>query len=282
MGKTISRLLIASVVLFIVGIAFCAVSVAGGVDYREANIGGNKVKLEKVEKTFEGQIKNLDISVCSGRFEVKKGDKFELVGTDVPENALECEVKDGTLRIKDKSIKKSGFHIDLFGIEWTGWSPDKKITLYIPGNSKFENVTIAMAAGKTTLEGITTEEADLTMSAGKFTAKNLITTKKTRLRMDAGKMDLDNVSLHNTNIHVSAGQGEVNGALYGENEVDVSAGGMEIQTELKESEYDFTTDVTAGSIKVNDHSMKHHENAAGATNKMNLTCSAGSIRVETN
>ncbi len=281
MGKTIARLLITSVVLFVVGIAFCAASVAGGVDYREANIGGNKVKLEKVEKTFEGQIKNLDISVCSGNFEVKKGNKFELVGTDVPENALECEVKDGTLRIKDKSMKKSGLHIDLFGIEWTGWSPDKKITLYIPDNHNFESVIIEMAAGKTTLEGITTENANLSMAAGKFKANNLITTKKTWLCMDAGKMELDNVSLQNTSIKVSAGQGEVDGALYGENEVDVSAGSVEIQTELKESEYDFTTDVTAGSIRVNGHSMKHQENATGAKNKLNLTCSAGSIQVET-
>lgn len=286
MAKLVKHLLVTSIALVALGMLLCVISIVAGVDYKGVYWGNHsRGEVESMNEIFHESINSLQISVSSGTLELKRGKNLQLVGEDIPKGTLHYSLENGILKIEDESRKNSGLHFSLFGIGTDNFNMDKKITLYLPEEVSLDALDFEMAAGTSRLEDITTKTAKIEMDAGELEAKNVTVSNQADISMDAGQMTWNKASLKDSKLEVNAGKCTIDGTLYGETRATVNAGKMKLQTDLKESEYAFSTDATAGNIKINGKSHHKeetdHDVTSHAENAMSLECNAGTIKVET-
>ena len=281
MSKRIKQLLIASATLFSVGLVLCIISVIAGASLSSASLlGYSKKDLTNIEKTFTyEEITGLDIELGTGTVEVKTGPEFRIVAENVPKQNFKYNVENNTLKIYEEQFAwKKNFILSLNFL----WRDDRKVTIYIPENIELEKLDFDISAGKGIINGVTADNVILEASAGKLSVNHVVALKESKIELGAGKMVLNDISFNDCKMDISAGKITADGAFTGKTKISCGAGKANIETSLKENQYNYEGDVGAGKIHINDEKLKDGKSIDhGADNSFDIDCSAGSVSIKT-
>lgn len=244
--------------------------------------------VSKTEEYGADEIKSIQLDISAAKVNIKRGNQFLVEAERINKEWFTSEVKENTLVISHKiKSEKDGFNIsmDLFGFNW--WDDDKdrpEITIYLPEDFIAESLLIDMKAGECNLNDFTSNTATIDVKAGTVSGSNVTIQNKSTLDVKAGEIEFRQFYGKNVAGDVKAGGISLDGKIEGNSSFDTKGGSIELDLDCQENEYDYYIDVAAGNVEINGDDYYSDENITGnnQNNQLNLSCSAGSIEVETN
>ena len=133
--------------------------------------------------------------------------------------------------------------------------------------------------GDSRISRLETGVSDIDMNMGKLTVRNSQLGASV-VRNDMGDINLSDVNVNGLDLRLSLGSATVQGELRGLILIKNDMGDINITSTLSEREYDYDMSVDMGESRLNGRKLSGVVNN-GAANKMKLSCSMGSIRVNT-
>ena len=133
--------------------------------------------------------------------------------------------------------------------------------------------------GDSRITRLETAAFDIDMNMGKLTVRNSQLGASV-VRNDLGDIELLDVNVNGLDLRLSMGSATVQGELRGLISAKNDMGDINITSTLTEREYDYDMSVDLGESRLNGRKFSGTINN-GAANKMKISCSMGSIRVNT-
>jgi len=263
--KLIRVFVIMGVVVLSLGIVLCAVGFALGGAVRGIRIGNIEFTIggwwargdsqPNYINDFAGldprDVVALNIDITVAKVTVERGETFAVYGTNVP-SGMTAHVKDGTLYVKENGGTRR-YSFSLFS-----GNPGPRITVTVPYGAAFTLIDADIAAGSLTITGIAADYL--------------------RAKVSAGSINIKNAVLGGCKLTCSAGSIDLTGVITGDSDLSCSAGSIDISLDGDVRDYRFNTNVSAGSIRINNNNPGAYSGYNGKY-LMTLQCSAGSITV---
>ncbi|MCX7658469.1 MAG: DUF4097 domain-containing protein [Oscillospiraceae bacterium] len=234
---------------------------------------GYSYETENLEKTFEGDIKSLDISIPYGKVTFLEGDNFSFKAENVRKNSFEkLEISDSTLIIKQKRNHR------LFN--WGSDNDYPEITITVPKGFAADEFSYAIGAGKSDLSGVNAKNVSLEMGAGDVLAKNL-QADKIKISAGAGRLEIVNGKLNDMNLDCGVGEIIIGGTITGNNKINAGVGSLKINIDGDIDDYNFDIDKGIGRITINgeEYERKH---TVDAKNSFDIDGGVGEINIQIN
>lgn len=228
---------------------------------------------ENVEKTFEGDIKSLDISISYGKVNFLEGGNFSFKAENVRKNSFEkLEVSGDTLIIKQKKNHR------LFN--WGSDNDYPEITITVPQGFAADEFSYSIGAGKSDLSGVSAKNVSLEMGAGDILAKNL-QADKINISAGAGRLEIVNGKLNDMNLDCRVGEIIIGGTITGNNKINAGVGSLKINIDGDIDDYNLDIDKGVGKITVNgeEYERKHTD---FAKNSFDIDGGVGEINIQIN
>ena len=163
-----------------------------------------------------------------------------------------------------------------------------RITLLLPEGFTLEHISLNLGAGKMNMEEfpLSCHDMDVSIGAGKWTAKQLSVVQNLHIEVGAGSVNLKQAKSGTLNLECGAGECFYNGEINGNFQIDCAVGHCALQLANKEHDFNYDISCALGEVKINGQGMrslgfeKHrfHERALG---KAVLQCGVGKITLET-
>ncbi len=208
---------------------------------------------------------NLKIDVSSLHLIIKEGDKFEV---ETASQYIKIKEDSKNIYIKEEDNR-------LLKIK-----SNDKITILIPKDFSFTNVSIHNGAGKVTIEQLIADNFDLDVGAGKISISNLVANNQARIDTGASKTAFENVNIHNLHLNTGVGSVQLNGKLSGVNEIDAGVGTLKIKLSGSLEDYKIKVDKGIGTCKIDGSSVSDNTYYGNGENIIVLDGGVGSIHVD--
>lgn len=265
--------------IFIV-IALVMIGVAVTLILLKKDEGGGTVISET--EIFKGEITELIFEAGACQVEINKGIEGQVTVhyEGIKAKYITGDLEDGKLKIRYNP--KNSF--SLFGINLgSGLAKKAKITLTVPEETVFKNVTMEFGAAEVRAERIMAEELFLTVGAGEMNADYLFASKSAKITVGAGSLTADKVAFTNAELKCGVGEMELSGEIYGDSTVDCGVGEVEIALTTEEDIYRGKLDCGLGDISFGrtsvDGSGKKEFGTSSAENRMDIKCGVGEVDV---
>ena len=266
-----------------IGVVLCCIGSAFGGRVQGIQLGSNGVSVytahgassaAKAEnKTGEEELEKFDkinIEIDFADVTVQPSDHYGIAYKIDERNHLSYEVKNGRLEVSNKYSSRGVTNFTVFSIGNSAWSDEgmerEYITIYIPADSKFEDVKIHNDSGDVICES--------------FWADDL------KIKAEFGDVELDKVESKNATIEMSSGNLNVNafadGALVVTNEYgnvvfdDIKAKNMKLK--INSGNYDATNVITEELFVEDDYGDIDLQTVQ--TTAMKLTANSGDISLK--
>lgn len=204
-------------------------------DFEGETLGTENEDGESVDGEIREVCANIDLEFGAGILEISYADVdyIQVKQTNIPN--LKASVKNDTLVIRDET----NIHVDIDGVE------DRRLTILIPREMKFEDVELQIGASKADISNICAKNFELEVGAGQANIADLKVEK----------------------LDVKAGVGQVNIELNG-----------------VQSEYNYRVECGIGHVVVGKSSysgLGSEDNVKfeGATKEINVECGIGEVRI---
>lgn len=255
-------------------------------------------ELKNVSLTDTSDIKNLDFDLFAGDIEIVEGDSFSISGGKLATN----KVENGTWKLstsREKTILNF-IHVKLPFFSDDDY--DNDVTITIPANTTFSDVSLDLAAGEIKIEKLCADNINIQTSAGS-TKADYITASKVDLDVSAGDINIGQFAISNSadiecnagdiklgnqntvaqnwcndlEADCSAGSLDIYGKLTGSSSIDVNMGDIELGLLGSKSNYDFkSASATLGKIKYKNEGTATDTSVFG---ELELDCTMGDIKV---
>lgn len=154
------------------------------------NLYANSKDLVEETIVITETVENLNIDLEVSKFDIKTGEEFK-IETKAPKDNYEIEIKDNTLRIKEKDR-------NIFSMS------NSEMIIYIPRDMEFKKSEINLGVGATNIERLLTEESNIDVSIGSAKINELMTKTSTNIKGGVGKLELHG---NLVNLHFDSGVG---------------------------------------------------------------------------
>jgi len=295
MSKVVKGFLIAACVCILMGIIMLIGVVAGGgadavaqvvndgVYFSEdgLHVGGVSIFEDTANMEFDegkemefaaGDIRNLDIELAAGTFEIVEGDEDKIIIRSAKK--VRASQSGNTLKIDTgKTVK-----VHFFGISDEG----NHVEITLPKGKEFHTIDLEIGAGTMNADALFGEELELEIGAGEIMV-DALTCEKAKISVGAGKAVVDSGTAKELDLDVGMGELWYAGSLAGDLDADCGMGNMDVRLDAKEEDYNYKIDVGMGNITVGNASYggmaqsKEIDNDAEAD--MDLDCGMGNIKV---
>lgn len=260
--KIIKYLSLAFAFYLIISIIFGILSIFNLID---------KINIKKEEKvkyfktvSLDNTLDDIDINLKFTSLYIKNGDEFIVETTN-----------------KNININQNNDKIKIFEKTNISLNDNNKVTITIPKEKKFNNISIDSGAGTLNIESLIGENIDLDFGAGKASVNNLISNNKTDIDTGAGSVKFNNCKLNNLDLDMGIGKLELNGYLFGKNEVDTGIGKLYINLLNSKNEYTFKVDKGIGEILLNKEKLTDSKIYGDGINLINISGGIGTIDIKT-
>lgn len=206
----------------------------------------------------------------------KYGIECSLLGD---EQVIEFVNEGGNLIIKDMSSSNGfiSFNLFNFGVE-------NKITVYVPKDVYLDNLTIkgdAVDANIGQIKGA--EELKISIDAGDIDVNN-VSFGNVDITIDAGDVDMKNVNITKSlKTFMDAGDLDVIGKIEGDINVEIDAGDVDIETGIKSKYFNYKVSMSIGEIDVFGHEKSGFEGEITGNHdgiySMNIKVDMGDVTV---
>lgn len=236
---------------------------------------GNVIEYGKVDKSFpSSDVDTLKVNFQYGTMHITDSDDDTItVSIDAPKkNSYRCEIKDGTLTVKDKTK----------GYKWNSGEKQVTATIAIPKGKTFKKAVIHTDAGKITMDHeLTAEDMQLDIDAGELMADVVRADKKLDMEVGAGHMKVDSFTAGKVTLDCGVGQLELTGTANRDVEADCGIGQIAMTLTGQEDSYDYDLSCGLGEIRINGKSYSSlgddKEIDNGADREIALDCGVGQI-----
>ena len=217
---------------------FLAVSIVGGalsmLGLFGNFFGGNAVTKDATTYDVSSDINTLKVEINAADFQVKQGETFS-----VESNLKHLTVNDknGVLTIKETK-------------KFSGKYTNAILILYIPAETKFENVNLTTGAGRLTIDKLSADTLDFELGAGEVFITHLIATLSADIEGGAGKITVSDGTVNNLDLQMGVGQLNLISALTGECELDLGVGESNITVLGNKDDYKLDIEKGIGNITV--------------------------------
>lgn len=230
------------------------------------NIIGNNSKEERII-TFEKAYSYIDVDIKAANLTIKNGDKFFI---ETNNDKIEVKEKNDKLEIIEK------------GNIFLNFSNNNKsnITIYIPQDYKFDNISINAGAGFIEIENLITNNLKMDLGAGKTVIKTIISSN-TEIDTGAGSFQILSGKLNNVDLDLGIGEIIISADITGKSKIDCGVGKVNLNL-LNKEEYTFKFNKGVGEITLNDQKVTNDETIGNGNNILYINGGIGKISIETN
>ncbi len=247
---------------------FLAISILGGLLHVVAFFGGF-FDDDAVTETLEGyavseDIRRLDVDIAAADLTIRQGTEVS-----VESNLKDLSVADenGTLVVKD--TKKS---INTYA--------DAVLTIYIPANTTFENISICTGAGKMTAEQLSADTVDLELGAGEVSITSLSASEKADIEGGAGKVTIRGGALHDLDMDMGVGQLNLTSELTGDCAFDLGIGESNITVLGDREQYALDIEKGIGTVRVDGQTVSETNTKEKGSNRLEVNGGIGAINLQ--
>ncbi|MCM1570240.1 MAG: DUF4097 domain-containing protein [Roseburia sp.] len=226
------------------------------------------------KRSLGNDIRDLDIDVGGCSFEAKKSedDSFWLEASSI--GRLQCYVKDGTLHIKSTRTGKGKVSL--------GMIRASKITLYVPADFTFDEVSIELGAGELSFDDLSSYEVDLEVGAGQIQMKNL-KADEMDVQVGMGEIVMQNMQAGTLQAEVGMGNLEMEGAISKGADLECAMGNIDLKIDGAKEDFDYTLECSMGNIYMDGDEFsglsQKRQISNGANKNMDIECSMGNIDI---
>lgn len=199
---------------------------------------------------------------------VFEGDHFALYSNI--KNLLAGE-ENGTLIIKQKQ-KIVGIHTNKVG----------EVLLMIPTRHEFNSFNIESGAGNVEIEFLQAVSMDFEFGAGSANIDNIVATKRARIEMGAGKLNIDSGVLNCLDLDLGVGKTVINAKVNGTSSIECGVGNTHLNLIGMRDDYCIDIDTGIGSISVDGTHVGGSQIIGNGPNRINIDGGVGSIVINYN
>lgn len=245
-------------------------------DYSDGNIS-NDLDINLDLNTYSNQfydVKSLDILNGIATLDIKKSndDVLKVEAENVDQNFV-CQKEETTLKISyyvDKSKSKKNQNT----------SKEAKIIVYVPENTKFDDVVLDSSIGKITIEDLNTKSMDISSNVGTFNASN-ISSDKTKISGGIGSIDIKKSNLKDMNLESNVGKVTIDGKITGNSKIKGGLGEINLNIDGDEQSYNITNKGGMGVLSVDGNSIESNQNilTPNKPNNIDVNLGVGTIKI---
>jgi len=222
-------------------------------------------------------ITGINFEFAVGEVKIVSGDSMELTVTDMFENAISSEVRNGVWFIEDSLMDSGSVH--------DGYSPN--ITITVPKEQMYDTMEVCLAAGRLEAEELSAEEVHLEVDAGSMKVFQLTAEHSLKLTNGVGEIRIYDAAANNLEVDNGIGAVSIAGAISGQNEVNCGIGEVKLTlTDRKEVDFNYSVECGIGGVKIDGRSF----NGDAESNRFNradadyfaLECGIGHIEINLN
>lgn len=213
------------------------------------------------KKCNYNNIMSLDIDVSNTNLTIKEGEKFAI---DSSLNNTICKNNGSELIIKEKN--------KLINLK------SSDLTIYIPKDYKFYEVSIDTNVGKLNIDSIIADKLDLELGKSSTLIKYL-QANDTSIETGVGKLEIENADIANLDFDMGVGKSIINANLKGINEIDASVGSLELNLLGNKDDYKIRLDGCIGKNKIDNNKVNSDTVYGSGSNSINIDGGVGEIEI---
>lgn len=189
MKKLTKVLLIVATIFGVIGICCLIGSVAMGITWGSFtnmldngkfsfSVGNIGIQTDEDSREFQDNISELDIEIDAGNLEIYYDDQ-----------ATAIQVKQEDASTLKTYVDENVLHIEC-NRKWGIQSTDGKVIVILPQGMSFQEVDLEIGAGKASIEGLITTSLDVAVGAGQADIK-MLDVKEMNAETGAGKLNVE-------------------------------------------------------------------------------------------
>lgn len=225
----------------------------------------NFISSDNLKKiNIKSNVEKLNINVKSTNIIVKEGSKFKV------------ETDNKYIKIKENnnqlSITEDNYH-------WFKNNNDTNLTIYLPLEYDFDNVSIENGAGKIEIDMMKTNNLELDLGAGQVNIQNLNVSTEADIDGGAGEVIIKDSRINNLDLDMGVGKLTLDSILTGNNEIDSGVGELNINLIGSSNDYKIKLNKGIGNATLNNENMKNDTYYGEGANLIDINGGIGSIKI---
>lgn len=223
------------------------------------------------------EVRDLLVQIGAAKVTITESDNeyFQIKGnTNYP---YKCYVENGTLVLKGLMNRESHkWNVD------DNFLNTNHITLSIPKDVSFQDVTIEFGGGMLKVESLDTNSITLTGGASNMVIDKLIA-NYTDVEMGAGNLEIMQADLQDAEFEIGVGNLELEGIITRELSLNCGLGNVIMDLQDSEANHNYELDASAGRISIGSKSLsglsrdKYINNNANST--YDIECGLGNVSI---
>ena len=221
----------------------------------------NVVLDEIKEYQVTSEIHSLDISINAADFTIEYSDTFG-VGSNL--KYLSVTEKNGVLTIVDEPKGNANYS-------------NAKLTLYIPKDTVFDDVSIETGAAKMTAETLSTASLELKLGAGNVKIEQLNVTSRADIEGGTGEVTIGDGVLNNLSLEMGVGELNMTAALLGRNELDFGIGESNLTVLGNKNDYRIEIEKGLGAVTIDGEKVTDFGTSGGGQHSLEIETGVGAV-----
>ncbi len=210
------------------------------------------------------EIHSLDISINAADFTIEHRDTF---GVESNLKYLSITEKNGVLTIVDEARGNANY-------------TNAKLTLYIPRDTVFDNVSIETGAAKMTAETLSTASLELELGAGDVSIKQLNVTSHADIEGGAGAITVSGGTLNNLKLQMGVGELNMTAALLGNNELDFGIGESNLTVLGSKDDYRIDIEKGLGAVTIDGEKVTDFGTSGNGQHSLKIETGIGAVNLK--
>lgn len=245
--------------------------------------------------SFTDTIDSLDIHINAAETNVIYGDNFGVDLQNVEKDSVQVKVEGTTLKVREDAYRTKNFFGHTIYYSWPFQinignktigkksSVRPKIIIYIPKGMELKEADIDVDSGSINIDELTAKEGKWTVDTGCIKAGKISLSEESKMDVSVGSITIDELTAKDTCLSVDVGAMKVAGELTGKCKADCNVGGISLDLNQEEDQFDYKIDSDLGKVELNQQSIHGRKKNINhdAENSLKLSCDIGKITVKT-
>ena len=211
------------------------------------------------------EIHSLDIHLNAADFAIEYGDTF---GVESNLKYLSVTERNGVLTIVDNKTKGNRNY------------NNAKLTLYIPRDTVFDDVSIETGAAKMTAETLSTASLELKLGAGNIKIEQLNVTSHADIEGGTGEITVAGGTLNNLELEMGVGELNMTVALLGNNELNFGIGESNLTVLGSKDDYRIDIEKGLGTVTIDGKTVTDFGTSGNGQHSLEIETGIGAVNLK--
>ena len=230
--KVIKYLAIALAIFIIIQIFLLTSNIFLGISNLLAKEDESK-DMKNIE--IKENISKLDINVSTASILIKEGNTFKI---ETKSSYINSKISKNELRIEEQKNT------------WWKNKKNSQLTIYIPKEVNFKQVSIETGAGIMSIESLKTSDLTLEIGAGKVEIEYINVENTANINGGVGSFKIKDGLLHNLKLDVGIGKTDITAKITGKSDIDSGIGQLNLNLMGLKDDYQINVKKGLGNVVV--------------------------------